>query len=182
MLTIVFNIGEQNRRAVDFILRNPYEHLSALTLPSPCLSFLCICLSTVNKWKILRSLYFMEFLRNATNGHNVGIIPHLWFLKGQLHEIFALWFFFIKPDSRPKAVSHMASYLLRKWIIFEFQWCQWHRWNYFSRVIDTAETISAVPLTPLKRFQVCRFALLKPILATFKAIILANTMPYAKRV
>jgi hypothetical protein len=54
--------------------------------------------------------------------------------------------------------------------------------NYFSGVIDTAETISAVPLTLLKRFQVCRFALLKPILATFKAIILANTMPYAKRV
>jgi hypothetical protein len=49
----------------------------------------------------------------------------------------------------------MASYSPRKSIMFG--------------VIDTAETISAVSMTPLK-----------PILATFEAIISVNAMPYAK--
>jgi hypothetical protein len=34
----------------------------------------------------------------------------------------------------------MASYSPRKSIIFEFQRCQWHRWNDFRGAIDTAET------------------------------------------
>jgi hypothetical protein len=44
------------------------------------------------------------------------------------------------------------------------QRCQWHRWNRFSSIIDTAETldliliaVSAVSLTPLKRFQRCQW-------------------------
>jgi hypothetical protein len=44
----------------------------------------------------------------------------------------------------------MASYSQRKSIIFEFQRCHLHPWNNFRGVIDTAETISVVPLTPLK--------------------------------
>jgi hypothetical protein len=44
-------------------------------------------------------------------------------LKGQLHEIFDQRFFSSNnppqgPDSRPKAVSHMASYSPRKSILF----------------------------------------------------------------
>jgi hypothetical protein len=35
----------------------------------------------------------------------------------------------------------------------EFQQCHWHCWNRFSGVIDTAETDSAVSMTPLKPFQ-----------------------------
>jgi hypothetical protein len=42
--------------------------------------------------------------------------------------------------------------------------CQWHRWNCFSGVIDTAETldliliaVSAVSLTSLKPFQRCHW-------------------------
>jgi hypothetical protein len=34
--------------------------------------------------------------------------------------------------------------------VAEFQRCHWHRWNSFSGVIDTAETVSAVSMTPLK--------------------------------
>jgi type IV secretory pathway component VirB8 len=51
----------------------------------------------------------------------------------------------------------MASYSPRKSIIFEFHRCHWHRWNDFSGVINTAETISVVSLTPLKRFQQCHW-------------------------
>jgi hypothetical protein len=42
-------------------------------------------------------------------------------------------------------------------LILEFQWCQWHCWNlrpdchsHFCGVNDTAETITAVSMTPLK--------------------------------
>jgi hypothetical protein len=59
-------------------------------------------------------------------------------------------------------------------------------WPNFSGFNDTAETISAKPLTekswglptPHFRFQRCP---LKLILATFEEIISANTMTYAKR-
>jgi hypothetical protein len=79
-------------------------------------------------------------------------------LKEQLHEIFDPRFFSSinptwGPDSRPKAVLHMASYSPRKLIIFEFQRCHLHRWNAVHGVTDTAETISAGSMTPLKRFQ-----------------------------
>jgi hypothetical protein len=45
-------------------------------------------------------------------------------------------------------ISPLSSYSVKR-----FQRCHWHCWNNFCSVIDTAETISAVSLTPLKRFQ-----------------------------
>jgi hypothetical protein len=53
----------------------------------------------------------------------------------------------------------MASYLPRKLTLFEFLRCKWYRWNFrpdphtgscFRGVIDTAEIVSAVSMTPLK--------------------------------
>jgi hypothetical protein len=57
-------------------------------------------------------------------------------MKGQLHEIFNPRFFSSinptwDPDSRPKAVLHVASDALRKLTIFEFQQRQWPRWGRF---------------------------------------------------
>jgi hypothetical protein len=51
----------------------------------------------------------------------------------------------------------MASYSPRKSTLFEFQRCQWHRWNRFRGETDTAETVSAVSMTPLKSFQRCLY-------------------------
>jgi hypothetical protein len=38
----------------------------------------------------------------------------------------------------------------------KFQRCHKHGWNYFSSVIDTAETIKVLSLKPCKRFQRCQ--------------------------
>jgi hypothetical protein len=64
-------------------------------------------------------------------------------IEGKVARDFPPSVFFINqltwgPDSRPKAVWHMASYSPRKSIIFEFQLC--HSWNDFRGVNDTAET------------------------------------------
>jgi hypothetical protein len=97
----------------------------------------------------------------------------MWRLKCQLlnwqsHEIFDPRFFFYQTIP-PRALIH-ALKPFRIWLRIHRENSIIHRWNDFSGVIDTAETISAVLLTPLK-----------PILATFEAIISANTMPYLKR-
>jgi hypothetical protein len=51
----------------------------------------------------------------------------------------------------------MASYSPIKLTLFEFQQCQLHRWNRFRGVNDTAETVSAVSMTPLKLFPRCHW-------------------------
>jgi hypothetical protein len=111
-------------------------------------------------------------------------------LKGQCHEIFNLWFF--HQSTPPRALTHRlkpfciwlrirqenrhySSFLgvndtvetisaVSMTPLKPFHRCQWHRWNRFSGVIDTAETldliliaVSAVSLTPLKPFQWCHW-------------------------
>jgi hypothetical protein len=114
-----------------------------------------------NLWQIVQKIY-VKWPYYVTVWKVSGSIDkkegrgcHL-LLKGQLREIFDPRFFSSSnppygPDSRPKVVLHMASYSPRKSIIFEFMRCHWHHGNDFSGFIDTAEMISAVWLTQLKR-------------------------------
>jgi hypothetical protein len=66
-------------------------------------------------------------------------------VKEQWHELFDPRFFtsinptYMGPDSRPKAVLHMASYSPRKLIIFAFPRGQCPRGNGFSGVNHPAE-------------------------------------------
>jgi hypothetical protein len=80
-------------------------------------------------------------------------------IKGTVSRDFRPLVFF-HQSTPPRALTHRLQ-PFRIWLrirrkkstLFEFQRCQWQRWNHFRGVNDSAETVSAVSMTSPKQFQ-----------------------------
>jgi hypothetical protein len=79
-------------------------------------------------------------------------------LKGQCHEIFDLWVFLqsTPPKNYHRDIIGISTTAVSLTPLKQFPQCQWHRWNDFSGVNDSAETamrirskVSAVSMKPL---------------------------------
>jgi hypothetical protein len=99
-------------------------------------------------WALLNECRYSNYLSSIVTDNTIQYLLFRSALKGQLHEIFDPWFFFLQTTP-PRSLIHG----LKRFCIWPNIRRKNRQYSNFSGVIVPAKTISVASLTPPKRFQ-----------------------------